>query len=162
MGPSIKKAKRPYSERTDIEKLESNWRKIHGLLEGEQWSAAIVRAATSVEIAANIVVREELVAKMGAQPKFVDDLLRWANGVQGKFDRLIMPLAHGEKRITKLEKIKPAIGKVNEKRNQIVHSGHFSNESSAMEIVGLSRQIITTLLRPYRVTPDLRDAENQK
>jgi hypothetical protein len=150
------KMKRPYSERTDIEKLESNWRKIHGLLNREQWSAAVVRAATSVEIAANIVVREELVVRIGAQPDFVDNLLRWANGVQGKFDRLIIPLAHGAMRSAKLRKLKPAVAKINEKRNQIVHSGHFSSETTATGIVRLGRHIITALLTPYNLTPDVK------
>ena len=52
----MKKEKKPYSERTDLEKIESNWTKTRGLLKREEWSLAIVRAATAVEIAANLVV----------------------------------------------------------------------------------------------------------
>jgi len=37
----------PFSERPDIEKIQSNWTKFAGLLNREEWSGAIVRAATA-------------------------------------------------------------------------------------------------------------------
>jgi hypothetical protein len=45
--------KKPYSERTDLEKIKSQWKKTTGFLERGEWSSAIVRAATAAEIAAN-------------------------------------------------------------------------------------------------------------
>ena len=89
MTSSIRK---PYSERTDIERLESSWKKLQGLLDRDEWSAAITRAATAAEIAANIAVRHELQEKRQLEPEFVDHLLRWANGLAGKLDKLLRPL----------------------------------------------------------------------
>src|ERR1039458_3727621 len=43
-------------ERTDPEKVFANWNKTLGLLERNEYSVAIVRAAVTVELAANIVI----------------------------------------------------------------------------------------------------------
>ena len=48
MSKSGKKRK-PYNERSDIETLKDNWNKIRGLLEGKEWSSAIVRVATATD-----------------------------------------------------------------------------------------------------------------
>lgn len=60
LHPMKKSKKKPYSERTDREKLETNWGKTLKLMEREEYSMAIVRAATCAEIATNIVIRTEL------------------------------------------------------------------------------------------------------
>ena len=91
-----KKKRKPYSERTDLEKITSNWKKISGLIGREEWSSAIVRAATAAEIATNLVVREELEVKRGLETDFVDHLLEWANGIQGKYQKLILPVTKDE------------------------------------------------------------------
>ena len=87
--------RKPYSYRTDIEKIESNWTKTRGLYDRKEWSGAIVRAATAVEIAANLVIREELQVARSLEKDFVDNLLLWANGIKGKFDKLILPISKG-------------------------------------------------------------------
>ena len=57
------------------------------------WAAAVVRAATAAEIAANLVVRAEY-AKLNKEilAKVIDGSLRSANGLDGKMQRLIPPL----------------------------------------------------------------------
>jgi hypothetical protein len=84
--------RKPYAQRTDIERLHSSWKKLDGLMKRREWSAAITRAATAAEIAANIAVRKELQEKRKLEASFVDHLLKWANGLAGKLDKLLRPL----------------------------------------------------------------------
>jgi hypothetical protein len=42
--------KKPYAQRSDLEKIHSQWHKLSGLHTREEWSAAIVRAATAAEL----------------------------------------------------------------------------------------------------------------
>jgi len=51
--------RKPYEERTDLEKCQSQWTKLQGLHSLEKWSAAIVRAATAAEFAADFAIRSE-------------------------------------------------------------------------------------------------------
>src|SRR2546430_8450229 len=94
----MKARKKPYSKRSDADKLPTNWRKTLGLLERSEFSMAIIRAGTCAEIAANIVVRAELIQRRQLEAAFVDTLLYWANGLQGKFSRLILPILAGTDR----------------------------------------------------------------
>jgi hypothetical protein len=98
---------KPYSQRSDTEKLESNWRKTLGLFERDEHSMAIIRAGTCAEIAANIVIRSELVQKRHLESQFVDSLLRWSNGLDGKFSHIILPLFDGTPRHAALKKKPP-------------------------------------------------------
>jgi hypothetical protein len=50
------KSKKPYDERSDLEKLRSQWTKLSGLHLRDEPSAAIVRCATAAEIAANLLL----------------------------------------------------------------------------------------------------------
>ena len=69
--------KTPYDDRDDLEKLRSQWKKIDGILERrKEWSAAIVRAATAAEIAANIAIRKRFESESEFSSEFVDSLLR--------------------------------------------------------------------------------------
>jgi hypothetical protein len=52
--------RKPYADRTDVERLQSTWRKLSGLMNRKEWSSAVTRAATAAEIAANIAIRHEL------------------------------------------------------------------------------------------------------
>ncbi|OYV51952.1 MAG: hypothetical protein B7X10_00385, partial [Burkholderiales bacterium 21-58-4] len=90
-------ARKPYEQRTDLEKIESQWHKLSGLHSREEWSAAIVRAATAAELAANFAIRREYQSKSTLSAAFVDTQLKWANGIAGKIDRLLLNLTVGEK-----------------------------------------------------------------
>ncbi len=152
MGKKTKKRKskhKPYSQRSDIEKIESNWRKIKGFMERKEWSSAIVRAATATEIAANLVIREELIHARKLDQKFVESLMRWANGIQGKFDKLIVPITEGKKYNIKFKKLKTRIEDINRQRNSIVHSGNFKNKKTAKVVIKEAEAIIKTFVRVY-------------
>jgi hypothetical protein len=61
-----------FEQRNDQEKIQSQWNKLIGLHSREEWSAAIVRAATAAEIAANFAVRQEFKSrsKLKCEPIF--------------------------------------------------------------------------------------------
>lgn len=149
--------KKPYDERTDIEKIQSNWKKIHGLLDREEWSSAIVRAATATEIAANLVVRQEFIGFRGLDSTLVDHFLRWANGIQGKFDKLILPSIKGKTYEKDFKALKKRVEDINKERNAIVHSGKFHNKSGAKKIVAEAREAIVGMLAPYGDEFELED-----
>ena len=147
MGTSSKKT--AYSDRTDLEKIFSNWNKIRGLLKRGEWSSAIVRAATATEIAANLVIREELVDGYGLPKPLVDHFLLWANGIRGKFEKLILPVTNGKTHNAELIKLKKRVDDINKERNSIVHTGAFKSEAKAHQIVNEARSVILALVAIY-------------
>jgi hypothetical protein len=142
--------RKPYEDRTDLEKLQSQWHKLSGLHTREEWSAAIVRAATAAEIAANFAVRAEFAARSQLEPEFVDSLLRWANGLAGKLDHLLLPLNASNKQTYKTLKTLSALaGEISRKRNAVAHQGEFCNEAEAVETISKARSLITSLVKLY-------------
>ena len=139
----------PYNDRSDLDKIQSQWNKIGGLMmRGRDWSAVIVRAATSAEIAANVAVRQRF-STSGFDNTFVDSLLKWANGVEGKFARLIIPSETDGARKAQLIALKGHADRINLKRNEIVHRGAFAEKPEAEEIVDLAKQVVHGLVQHY-------------
>lgn len=155
-----KKERKPYAERNDIERLQSTWRKLHGLMQRREWSAAVTRAATAGEIAANIAVRHELHLKRGLEPEFVDHLLKWANGLAGKLNKILAPLKGASDQRKVLNELRNKASRINEQRNSVVHSGAFMNETEARETVDLARELVDALVKPYH--PDFILLEPEK
>lgn len=124
------KSRKPYKQRTDLERIESQWRKMSGLHSREEWSAAVIRAATAAEIAANLAIRSEFALRSGFDEVFVNSLLRWANGLSGKMDRLLLLLYEGNDKRAQLKRLKKVAEKVNDKRNAIAHRGEFCSKSA--------------------------------
>src|SRR5258708_13317409 len=89
--------RKPYEERTDLEKCQSQWWKLTGLHDREEWSAAIVRAATAAELATNFAIRTEFKAQSKLDKHVVDTFLHNANGLKGKIDHFLIPLLNGRK-----------------------------------------------------------------
>jgi len=145
----VRLKKKPYSKRTDVEKLLSNWKKTLGLLADSQYSMAIIRAGTCAEIAANIVVRAELVQKRQLEPRFVDGLLRWANGLQGKYSRLILPILSGTPAHSHYRKLQAPIQKLNDVRNEIAHGGRFASKATATKLILLANRLCVALSECY-------------
>lgn len=142
--------KKPYAELTDLQKLQKQWHKLSGLHNREEWSAAIVRAATAAEIAANFAVRNEFAARSEFDSNFIDHLLRTANGLAGKLDRLLVPLTAGDaKKHKKLKQLKQLAEKVNSKRNAIAHQGEFCNEEEAKATIEQARKFIKGIVKLY-------------
>lgn len=142
--------KTKYDDRDDLEKLRSQWKKIDGIIDRQQeWASAIVRAATAAEIAANIAIRKRFERESEFSPEFVDSLLIWANGIDGKFNRLIIPIERNGSKQRKLKSLKKRAARLNSKRNGIVHRGEFASEREMRELVDLAREIVNTLVIPW-------------
>jgi hypothetical protein len=140
---------KPYEQRTDLEKIQSQWHKLSGLHSREEWSAAIVRAATAAELAANFAIRQEFLAKSTFSSTFVDSQLKWANGIAGKIDRLLLNLTAGQKHYAAIKKLKSLADKINKIRNAVVHQGEFCNEREAKQAIQQSKDFIEGLVRIY-------------
>lgn len=143
------KSRKPYNQRTDIEKLQSQWWKLSGLHSREEWSAAVVRAATAAEIAANIAIRKEFQEIGSFSPGFVDSLLQWANGLAGKLDRLLLPITRDTDRHKKISQLKAAALRVNKIRNAVAHRGEFCNEKQAQDAMSNSREFVEGGVKLY-------------
>lgn len=144
-----KKRRTPYSSRTDIGKIRSNWTKVKGLFAERQWSSAIVRAATAAEIAANYAIRQELVEIRGLDAHFVDHLLKWANGLHGKLTRILVPVVVGDEWHATFSGLVKIAADINGVRNRIVHSGQFKKKSTAVRVIKEAEAVINTLIEPY-------------
>lgn len=151
------KSRKPYSDRTDIEKLQSQWWKLSGLHSREEWSAAVVRAATAAEIAANIAIRKEFQAIGTFSPDFVDSLLHWANGLAGKLDRLLLPITKGTARYAKVSRLKDTATAVNKVRNAIAHRGEFCSERKAAEAIAQSKKFVEGIVQLYEPSFELKE-----
>lgn len=141
--------RKPYEQRTDLEKIQSQWNKLTGLHFRNESSAAIVRAATAAELATTFAIRKEFESKSQFDKAFVDSLLIWANGIAGKLDRLLIPATRGTKHHKTIKKLKAASETINKKRNAVAHQGEFCNPTEANEIIDLSREFIETLAKIY-------------
>jgi hypothetical protein len=150
-------SRKPYKERTDLEKCQSQWTKLQGLHSLEQWSAAIVRAATAAEIAANYAIRAEFTSQSELSNDFVDSLLKWANGLQGKIDHLLMPLTRGTRKAKIIGKLLSVSSEINKTRNAVVHRGEFRDEDEATDTIERTRHFIEKLVHLYDPTFKLRD-----
>ncbi|MFB7143364.1 hypothetical protein ACWGMK_00785 [Agrobacterium deltaense] len=147
-------SKPPYNERTDIEKIHSQWNKLIGLHERKEWSASIMRAATAAEIAANFVIRKEFEKHSQFNADFVDSLLLWANGLRGKMEKLVLKFPAAETRKAELKKLAKLSTEINEVRNQVAHSGNFSKSSEARKVENNARKFIEGMVLPYE--PDFK------
>ena len=151
--------KKSYEERTDLERIQSQWRKLTGLHSREEWSAAIVRDATAAEIAANYAIRNEFKARSKFDEKFVNDQLRWANGIAGKIDRLLLPLFDGRKQHKIVQPLKAVAEKINKDRNAIIHQGEFRDEEEASAVIAQAKLFIETLVHIYDPKFALKNAK---
>ncbi len=141
---------KPYGERSDREKIQSQWNKLSGLHSREEWSAAVVRAATVAEIAANFAIRKEFADRSKLPAEFVNKMLLMANGLSGKVDRLLVPLvdadAHKREAVAGLRKKSE---KINVKRNSVVHQGEFCNPEEAQTAIRQAKEFVEGLMRIY-------------
>lgn len=142
--------KPPYDERPDLQKIKAQWYKLTGLHSREEWSEAVVRAATAAEIAANFAIRQEFARASTFTPEFVDGLLKWANGLSGKLDHLLMPLIGAGLGKDARSKLRSLAKTVNDDRNKIVHRGEFRGAAESRVTIEAAREFIESLVRLYK------------
>ena len=151
MGASNNR-KKPYDERTDAEKILANWSKTCGLFLRGEHSMAVIRAATTVELAANLVVREELENNQKLPRDFVEHLMKWANGLVGKLDRLILPITEGTNKGKIYKSVKTKVQDINKHRNGVAHRGEFKIKKTSSRIIAESRHVIQVFVQQYDAT----------
>ena len=145
----MKGSRKPYNDRSDLEKLQAQWTKLSGLHSREEWSAAVIRAATAAEIAANVAIRKEFQQIGSFAPGFVDSLLKWANGLAGKLDRLLVPITEGTERHKRIVGLKDIGLSVNNVRNAVAHRGEFCSEKEAQVAIQKSREFVEGIVQLY-------------
>lgn len=150
-----------YTERTDLEKIQSQWHKLTGLHGREEWSAAVVRAATAAELAANFAIRKEFKKRSKFDEAFVDEMLWWANGLRGKIDKLLAPLSAGRAQQATVKSLGKIAGEINKVRNEIAHQGHFCSETKAKKVIEQARKFVETLVHVYEPTFRLKDQKSE-
>ncbi|GAA4175842.1 hypothetical protein [Shinella granuli] len=130
------KKKKSYSKASDDEKVARNWTKALGLYEREEWSVAILRCATCLELMVNFAIRQELVTEKKLPLQFVDKLLQNANGIHNKYQNLYLPIMAQYEEHDDLKRLwNQRIVKVNAERNKIAHQGEFRNCQAARTVL---------------------------
>jgi hypothetical protein len=152
MGDSVS-----YADCDDVRKIKKQWTKLNGLHRRDEWSAAVVRAATAAEIAVNLAVRAEFAERGITDHGAIDIVLRSANGLQGKFTRLLRPLIKDQDRKTAAKKLWTFAEAINRSRNEIVHIGEFRSAAKSKETIVQCREFVLPLVRLYEPTFTLRD-----
>lgn len=145
-----KRQNTPYGQRSDLDKIKSQWVKLSGLHGREEWSAAVVRAATAAEIAVNFAIREEFKRRNSQlECSVIDTFLKNANGLKGKLDRLLLTLLKQHPDHREVKDLSRRAYKINEKRNSIVHSGDFCDQAPASELIEECRIFVHGIVRLY-------------
>jgi hypothetical protein len=155
-------SKQKYQKRSDLEKIQSQWNKLTGLHSRDEYSSAIVRAATAAEIAANFAVRSEFDSQTKCSKDFVNSLLRWANGIDGKLNRLLIPITEGTKRHKTLVDVKKRAENINKKRNAVAHQGEFCNIDESKEVLAEAKVFIETVVSLYEPKFSLKNKKKSK
>lgn len=163
-----RQTKKPYEQRTDLEKINSQWHKLSGFHSREEWSAAVVRAATAAEIAANFALRQEFEVRFKLKPAVVNILLKNANGLNGKMNQLLIPVlktdvpnhessvrkrrapTNAEHKIAEVKRLNKIAMEINDDRNGVVHQGQFRGEERARKTICNAREFIEGLVRIYK------------
>ena len=141
--------KKPYSTRSDLEKVLSNWTKTRGLFSRGEYSISIVRAATTAELAINYAIRQELNVNRKLPLEFVDKQLLDANGLRNKLDRLFVPIFAGTKHEIWAKDLRREFMKLNKQRNDIAHRGEFRKKETARDHLQLAERELQNLISKY-------------
>lgn len=144
----IRKPKKPYNEAQDDEKVRRNWTKTLGLFNRGEYSVAVLRAATSLELMANFAIRKQLVDENGLPIGFVDKLLKDANGIAPKYTKILLPIMEEDEEVYRELKTlwDQKITKVNARRNAIAHRGEFEHKGRALELLCLAHKVLSKVM----------------
>ncbi len=147
-----------YRQATDLEKIQSQWNKLRGLHVRKEWAAVVVRAATAAEIATNFAIRTEFASRSQFDAGFIDSLLIWANGIDGKLNRLLIPMCSGDAtKKREMQSLKACADRINKERNAIVHRGEFRNEAESQTTMRDAKAFVEGLIRLYEPGFTLRE-----
>lgn len=160
MRKKSKSKRTPYSKASDDEKVSRNWKKARGLYSRGEYSVAIIRCGTCVELAVNFAVRQELVIERELPLPFVDKLLRSANGLRNKYQNIFLPIMAEYEEHDLLKKLwRKRIEKINKERNSIVHSGEFRSSTVAKPVMENTLAVLKEIMDLYDHSAALNDIE---
>lgn len=126
------------------QKIDSNWTKTKGLMKRGEYSTVVVRAATTIELAANLLIRAELEERRKLPGHFVDSLMLWANGIVGKVNRILLPIYKNAPGEDLLKEVQKRSKDINDERNNVAHRGEFKAKKTAERVISESVFIINT------------------
>lgn len=129
------------ADRTDLENLQSTWTQVGDLMKRKQWSAAVVRAASAVELALNIASMCELRERPHLEPDLVEHLFGCANHMVGKLDKPLRMAGTSVEPREKFKRLRDIAARIDEQRNLVIQMGAHMTEDEATEIVGLAREL---------------------
>ena len=79
----------------------------------------------------------------------MNHLLIWANGIRGKFDKLIVPLFINTDLAKELKTLNKKAQEINRERNSVAHSGQFKEKLIATKVMDVSKEITEALISIY-------------
>lgn len=155
------KSKRtPYLKLSDDEKVARNWKKARGLFSRGEYSVAVIRCATCVELAVNFAVRRELVVNRNLPLPFVDKLLKSANGLRNKYHNIFLPIMAEHEEQDELKRLwESNINKINLERNAIAHSGEFRSKSVARQVMERTHEALKGIMDLYEHQAKFKELE---
>ncbi len=150
----------PYSKASDDEKVKRNWNKATGLYKRGEYSVAVLRCGTCIELAVNFAVRQELVVERDLPLPFVDKLLKSANGLRNKYQNIYLPIMAEWQEYDALKKLwKNHIDKINQERNAVAHSGEFRSQSVAKKVMEHTYEALQTIMDLHEHNASLKAFE---
>ena len=155
------KSKRtPYSKASDDEKVARNWNKARGLFSRGEYSVAVIRCGTCVELAVNFAVRQELVVERDLPLPFVDKLLKSTYGLRNKYHNIFLPIMAEYEEYDELKRLwKSHIDKINLERNAIAHSGEFRSKSVACQVMERTHEALKAIMDLYKHQAKFKEIE---
>lgn len=155
------KSKRtPYSKASDDEKVVRNWNKACKLFSRREYSVAIIRCGTCVELSVNFAIRQELVTERGLPLKFVDKLLKSANGLRNKYQNIFLPIMEEYQEHDELKELwNKQIVKINKERNAVIHSGEFRSEKVARTVLKKTYNALLGIMDLYDHKAPIKEFE---
>ena len=148
----------PYSKAGDDEKVSRNWNKTRRLFSRGEYSVAVIRCGTCVELAVNFAIRQELVVKRELPLPFVNRLLMSANGLRNKYLNLFLPIMEEYQEHDELKRRwKNQIEKINKERNAVAHCGEFRSESVARSILGKTYEALRGIMDLYDHKAEIKE-----
>jgi hypothetical protein len=157
------KRKKPYSQLSDDEKVVRNWRKTLRLYDRREYSVAVLRCATCLELAVNFAIRQELVTEVHLPLQFVDKLLKNANGIHVKYQNLYLPIMAQYEEQDALKRLwNEHITKISEERNKVAHQGEFRTRKAAQKVMESTYSALEEIMSLYDFGGDLTPFPGRK
>lgn len=147
-----KSQRTPYSKASDDEKVRRNWNKACGLYKRGEWSVAVLRSGTCLELAVNFAIRQELIEERDLPVKFVNNLLLKANGLSNKYHNIYLPIMKEWELYPELTRLwSKDMVIVNRERNKVAHSGEFKTEKIAKKVLTHTHKSISAIMGLYGI-----------